>query len=51
MQHRVPSKLYTTEGAKSKQKVVDELKVPDPPEEKAKAILEEEDEECISPEE
>jgi hypothetical protein len=39
----IHSKLYTAEAAKSKKKVVEELKVPDPTLEEAKAILEQED--------
>ena len=41
----IHSKLYTAEAAKSKKKVVEELKVPDPDLEQAKALLEQEEEE------
>ena len=44
MSDPIHSKLYTTEAAKSKEKVVEDLKVPDPPLDKAKAVLEEEEE-------
>jgi|TARA_R110000824_G_scaffold353719_1_gene540815 hypothetical protein len=40
---RISSKLYTTEASKSKQRVAEELKVPDPSEEEALAILEEDE--------
>lgn len=43
MTESIPSKLYTTEAAKSKEKVVEELKVPDPDEEAARALLEEDE--------
>jgi hypothetical protein len=43
MSDSIHSKLYTTEAAKSKEKVVEDLKVPDPSLDKAKAILEEEE--------
>jgi hypothetical protein len=36
----VPTKLYTTEASSSSKKVVDELKVPDPPEESVAKKLE-----------
>ena len=39
----IHSKLYTTEAAKSKEKVAEDLKVPDPPLDEAKAVLEEEE--------
>ena len=45
MTERIHSKLYTTEASKSKEKVVEELKVPDPSLDVAKSILEEEEEE------
>jgi len=45
MSDSIHSKLYTTEAAKSKKKVVEELKVPDPDLEQAKALLEQEEEE------
>ena len=44
MSDSIPSKLYTTEAAKSKEKVAEDLKVPDPPLDEAKAVLEEEEE-------
>jgi len=46
----ITSKLYTTEAAKSKEKVVNELEVPDPELAEAKKILdpEEEDEDADS---
>ena len=44
MNEPIHSKLYTTEASKSKEKVVNELKVPDPPLDVAKAVLEEEEE-------
>ena len=43
MSDSIHSKLYTTEAAKSKEKVVEDLKVLDPSLDKAKAILEEEE--------
>jgi len=43
MSDSIHSKLYTTEATKSKEKVVEDLKVPDPPLDKAKAVLEEEE--------
>ena len=45
MSERIPTQLYTSEASKSKEKVAKELKVPDPPLDIAKAILEEEEEE------
>jgi len=44
MSDSIHSKLYTTEAAKSKEKVAEDLKVPDPSLDEAKAILEEEEE-------
>tara|TARA_Y100000758_G_C15701944_1_gene293658 strand:+ start:108 stop:284 length:177 start_codon:yes stop_codon:yes gene_type:complete len=44
MSDSIHSKLYTTEAAKSKEKVVEDLKVTDPPLDEAKAVLEEEEE-------
>tara|TARA_R110002110_G_scaffold168260_4_gene369708 strand:+ start:2311 stop:2472 length:162 start_codon:yes stop_codon:yes gene_type:complete len=44
MTDSIHSKLYTTEATKSKKKVAEELKVPDPNLEDAKALLEEEEE-------
>jgi len=44
MVENINSKLYTSEASKSKEKVVEELKVPDPPLEIAKALLEQEEE-------
>ena len=44
MSDSIHSKLYTTEAAKSKEKVAEDLKVTDPPLDEAKAILEEEEE-------
>lgn len=50
MNQPIHSKLYTAEASKSKEKVTKELKVPDPPLDIAKAILEEEeDEDCADP--
>ena len=43
MSDSIHSKLYTTEAAKSKEKVAEDLKVPDPSLDEAKAILEEEE--------
>lgn len=40
---RITSKLYTTEASKSKKKVAEELKIPDPSPEEARAILEEDE--------
>ena len=44
MSDSIHSKLYTTEAAKSKEKVAEDLKVPDPSLDEAKAVLEEEEE-------
>ena len=44
MSDSIHSKLYATEATKSKEKVVEDLKVPDPPLDEAKAVLEEEEE-------
>ena len=45
MTERIPTQLYTSEASKSKEKVVEELKVPDPSLDVAKSILEEEENE------
>ena len=45
MIENINSKLYTSEASKSKEKVAEELKVPDPPPEIAKALLEQEEQE------
>jgi len=45
---KVPTSLYTTEAALSREKVEKELKVPDPPDETAASLLNwEEDEESV----
>ena len=44
MTEHIDTRLYTTEASKSKEKVVEELKVPDPDLEQAKALLEQEEE-------
>jgi len=43
--NQITSKLYTTEASKSKEKVVEELKVPDPELSIAKQVLDGEKEE------
>ncbi len=43
--NQITSKLYTTEASKSKEKVVEELKVPDPDLSTAKQVLDGEEEE------
>ena len=43
MDEKINSKLYTSEASKSKEKVDEELKVPDPPLNIAKALLEQEE--------
>lgn len=41
---KVPTSLYTTEGQLSREKVEEELKVPDPTFETAQAVFQEEEE-------